>query len=247
MSAEAEKSRLTKILVADDDAVCRLFCSQSLAGPEVRIITADCGKQAISTAFQYLPDILIVDVCLPDMSGTEVIAAVQQGWPDSLPVPGIIGISADESITNLQVMQELGCRSILTKPFASSALAKSVCGVQRSVTDLQPLQLQAQNEEALRQRQTRFYQCLADELVELDVAITRLDWAEAQRLVHRLSGAAAMANLEGLAQNGRALLARLPPVGSPCSAVDSYLFFLQRLADVSRPDATVPAHLSSAH
>ncbi len=235
MSSEAEKDRGTKILIVDDDAVSRLFCSQCLAGPETRIVTAESGKKAINMAALHLPDIIVIDACLQDMSGMEVIAVVRCAWPDSLPAPGFIGISADDSTTTLLAMQNAGCRSVLTKPLASSELAKCVFETRWSGADALSLAPATQSQEAIRQRQATFYCGMADELAELDVAITRLDWNEAQRLVHRLSGAAALAELKGLAQNGRALLHSLPPIGSACAAVDSYLCFLERLAEVPPP------------
>ena len=235
MARTGEQYRGVKILIADDDGVSRLFCRQSLALPGVRMLAAESGKSAIRLAASYLPDIVIMDAHLPDMSGMEAIAAIRRAWPDCCPAPCFAGMTADDSATAAPAMQAAGCQSILIKPFSAQALVACIRETCGPGSDFQSFLPAPQNPECMRQLQARFYGDLAGQLAELDGAITQLDWDGVQRLVHRLSGAAAVAGLGDVAQSGLALLRRLPPTGSACTLADSYMFFLQRLAEVPPP------------
>lgn len=235
MSHIGEKFRGAKILIADDDAVCRLFCSESLARPSVLVLTAESGKTAISLAASNLPDIVLMDAHLQDMGGMEAIATIRREWPDYRPAPGFAGMTADDSATAASAMRAAGCQSVLIKPFSSPALIACIrraCGPESDFWSFLPA---LQDHEVMRQLQDRFHGGLAGQLAELDGAITQLDWDNVQQLVHRLTGAAALAGLGDVAQSGRALLRGLPPTGSACSLADSYMLFLQRLAEVPPP------------
>lgn len=235
MQSNLEKANKTSILIADDDAVSRLFCSQSLARPNALILTAECGKSAISMAAKYLPDIILMDAHLPDMNGMEAIAMVRCEWPDSCPAATFIGMTADDSTTAVRLMHQAGCRIVLIKPFSTPVLVNSIFGACQPGSGIQSFASAPHDHAAMRQLQAQFNCGLAGNLAELDLAITRLDWAEAQRLLHRLSGAAALAGLKDLAQNGLSFLRHIPPAGPARAVADSYMCFLQRLAAVTPP------------
>ncbi|MSQ99491.1 MAG: response regulator [Xanthomonadales bacterium] len=235
MSYTGERYSGPKILIADDDGVSRLFCSQSLALPGVRVRAAESGKTAIRLAASYLPDIVLMDAHLHDMSGVAAIAAMRREWPDSCPAPCFAGMTADDSATVAPALRAAGCLSILIKPFSAQALVaciREACGPGSGFRAFLPA---PQDRAAMQQLRAMFHAGLAAQLVELDGAITRLDWDGVQLLVHRLSGAAALAGLGDVAHSGRTLLRRLPPTNPACALADSYLFFLRRLQEVAPP------------
>jgi CheY-like chemotaxis protein len=232
MSHLGEKYRVTNILVADDDAVSRHFCCQVLARPGLRTLIAENGNAAICMAAEYVPDVVVMDSHLPDMRGEDAIALIHQRWFHSCDPPCFVGMTADDSPAAASRMQAAGCRSVLTKPFSAQALAACVrqaCPVGPGERAFDPM---PREPEACRQLQAKFSSSLAGQLKELDEALFRLDWATVQRLVHQLSGAAALAGYAEAAQSGRTLLRCLPPAGSAAMTGDSYLLFLQRLADI---------------
>jgi len=235
MSHKGREYRGANILIADDDGVSRLFCSQSLALPGLRILTAESGKTAIRLAASCLPDIVLMDAHLLDMSGVEAIAAILREWPGSCPAPCFAGMTADGSATAAPAMRAAGCLSVLIKPFSAEDLVACICEACGPDSDFRTILPAPQNRETMRQLQARFHGSLVGQLAELDGAITQLDWDGVQRIVHRLSGAAALAGLGDVAQSGRALLRHLPPTGAACTLADSYMFFLQRLAEVPPP------------
>jgi len=61
-----------KVLVADDDAINRdVLCE--LLQPEYTVLLAKDGAQALARAARHVPDLVLLDVMMPDMSGYEVL------------------------------------------------------------------------------------------------------------------------------------------------------------------------------
>jgi CheY-like chemotaxis protein len=232
MSHPRGKDGGTRILIADDDGVSRLFCSQSLALPGIYIFLAGSGVAASHMAAMQLPQVVIVDAHLRDMSGADAIACIRQRWPPSIPVPRFIGITADNSPAVVSALRTAGCQHVLIKPFSSQLLAACIPEA------AEPDQGSRVGLPAPRQRldsrklQAKFQCGLAAQLAELDGAMARLDWGVVQQLVHTLSGAAALAGHDAVARSGQAVLRRLPPAGPASTIADYYDFFLQRLAEI---------------
>ncbi len=232
MSHPRGKDGGTRILIADDDGVSRLFCSQSLTLPGIRTFLAASGVAAAHMAATHLPEVVIMDAHLQDMSGADAIACIRQRWPHSTPAPHFIGITADDSPTVASELRTAGCQHVLIKPFSSQFLAACI----RETAGPDPgryVGLSAsQQHPGSRQLQAKFQCDLPAQLAELDGAMARLDWEAVQRLVHALSGAAALAGHDAVARSGQAVLRRLPPTGPACTMADYYDFFLQRLAEI---------------
>jgi two-component system, OmpR family, response regulator len=88
-----ELPRRARVLVVDDDADARLLLQTflSLLGFQVR--TAASGQEAVASAQQFYPDIVFLDVWMPDMDGIETCQRLRQG-PCPHPVP-IFAVTAD--------------------------------------------------------------------------------------------------------------------------------------------------------
>jgi CheY-like chemotaxis protein len=88
-----EVPRRARVLVVDDDADARLLLQTflSLLGFQVR--TAASGQEAVASAQQFYPDIVFLDVWMPDMDGVETCLLLRQG-PCPHPVP-IFAVTAD--------------------------------------------------------------------------------------------------------------------------------------------------------
>ena len=62
-------SGLPRLLVVDDDDAFRAFLEELLSRSQYEVLTAANGKEGISLAMQEIPDLIILDVMMPDMSG----------------------------------------------------------------------------------------------------------------------------------------------------------------------------------
>lgn len=105
------------ILVVEDDAPVRNLMSTTLKTHDYKYLTAPTGRDAIMMASSHNPDVVFLDLGLPDMDGIEVISQIRS-W-SNMP---IIVISArsedDDKITAL----DAGADDYLTKPFSVEEL-----------------------------------------------------------------------------------------------------------------------------
>lgn len=105
-----------KILVVDDERPIRRFLNASL-GNRYTILEAENGEGAIQSAAVNHPDLIVLDLGLPDMDGTEVTRRIRE-WTD---VPVII-ISVRDSEQDKVGALDAGADDYLTKPFGVSEL-----------------------------------------------------------------------------------------------------------------------------
>jgi signal transduction histidine kinase/ActR/RegA family two-component response regulator len=107
------------VLVADDDGNQRALLEDVLRPLGFTVITAADGKACLSALSLYRPDILILDVAMPGMSGWEVARQVRKRSGREMP---IIMLSAD--IGNERTKPEYAglCDAYLTKPFSFDEL-----------------------------------------------------------------------------------------------------------------------------
>jgi two-component system KDP operon response regulator KdpE len=116
----------TDILVVEDDSkMQRLLASQlTMRGYCVRI--ASTGQEALMTAGDKLPDIVLLDISLPEIDGLEVCRRLRE-WSD---VPIILVTASDTPHTKVAAL-EMGGDDYLTKPFHMGELIARIRAVLR--------------------------------------------------------------------------------------------------------------------
>lgn len=114
------------ILVVEDDTPVRNLITSTLKAHDYRFMTASNGKQAVLETASKNPDIILLDLGLPDMDGVEVIERIR-GWSN---VP-IIVISARSEDTDKIDALDAGADDYLTKPFSVEELLARLRVTQR--------------------------------------------------------------------------------------------------------------------
>ena len=109
------------ILVVDDEKTLRDMLEYNLVREGFRVLVAADGSEALRLAFDEQPDLIILDVMLPGMSGFDVVRAVRR----QLTVP-VLMLSAREEEIDKVVGLELGADDYLTKPFSLRELLARV-------------------------------------------------------------------------------------------------------------------------
>ena len=105
------------ILAVEDDAAIRSLISTTLKTHDYNYLTARDGRSALLEASSHNPDIILLDLGLPDMDGVDIIQAIRQ-WSG---VP-IIVISARSEDTDKIKALDAGADDYLTKPFSVEEL-----------------------------------------------------------------------------------------------------------------------------
>ena len=105
------------VLVVDDELQIRRFLRISLEGSQYRVYEAENGRDALARAAQLRPDVIILDMNLPDMEGTEVLRRLRE-WT-SMPV---IILSVRDADRDKVAALDAGADDYLTKPFSTAEL-----------------------------------------------------------------------------------------------------------------------------
>ena len=114
------------ILVVEDDGTVRNLITTTLKSNDYRFLTAPNGESAIAAASTQQPDIVLLDLGLPDLDGVEVIRRVRS-W-SQMP---IIVISARSEDTDKIAALDAGADDYLTKPFSVAEMLARLRVTQR--------------------------------------------------------------------------------------------------------------------
>lgn len=106
-----------RLLVVDDERAIRRFMQTALAAHGYHIFEAAAGQEALTAVAQHRPDIVILDLGLPDMDGVEVTRRLRE-WTA---VPIIILSVRDQEQDKIAAL-DAGADDYLTKPFSVGEL-----------------------------------------------------------------------------------------------------------------------------
>lgn len=121
----------TSILIVEDDKAIQNLLSATLDANSYQCFTADNGENAIFLATVKRPDIIILDLGLPDIDGVEIIQKVRT-W-SNCPILVVSARSEDaDKITAL----DAGADDYLTKPFSMEELLARLRVAQRKIAEL---------------------------------------------------------------------------------------------------------------
>lgn len=117
-----------RVLVVDDEDSIRLAIEHSLASHGFRVTSASDGASALSAFTQTPPDVVILDLGLPDMDGTTVIREIRQRSTAPIIVVSVRGLER-EKVAAL----DLGADDYITKPFGVEEMLARVRAALRRV------------------------------------------------------------------------------------------------------------------
>jgi len=108
---------MTRILVVDDEPQMLRALAINLRARRYEVHTAASGSEALVQASKHLPDLVILDLGLPDMDGVEVIAGLR-GWTH---VPILVLSGRTDSADKVDAL-DAGADDYVTKPFGMDEL-----------------------------------------------------------------------------------------------------------------------------
>ena len=106
----------TIIIIEDEKTICN-FIETTLTSHDYKVVTAGSGQEGLSLITSCFPDLILLDLGLPDIDGLEIIRQVRE-W-SMIP---IIVISARSREQEKVLALDSGCDDYITKPFGTSEL-----------------------------------------------------------------------------------------------------------------------------
>ena len=120
------------VLVVEDDAAVRNLITTTLDTQDYKHVTAATGKDAIIEAVSHQPDIVLLDLGLPDMDGVEVIRKIRS-WSQ---MPIIVISARSDDMDKIEAL-DAGADDYVTKPFSVQELLARLRVTQRRLIAIQ--------------------------------------------------------------------------------------------------------------
>jgi two-component system KDP operon response regulator KdpE len=111
----------TRILVVDDEPQIRRFLKPALEAAGYEVVEAETGSEGLRLATTRAPELVILDLGLPDIDGKEVIAKLR-AWS---PVPIIVLSARDREAEKIEAL-DLGADDYVEKPFGIGELTARI-------------------------------------------------------------------------------------------------------------------------
>jgi two-component system alkaline phosphatase synthesis response regulator PhoP len=115
---------MPKLLIVDDEPGVRALVRMTLNGDTYQIFEASAGQQALDLARSEHPDLILLDVMLPDLSGVEICRTLKTDA--TMASTTIIMLTAKAQQVDLGEAESAGADGYFTKPFSPIALLKQV-------------------------------------------------------------------------------------------------------------------------
>ncbi len=116
-----------KILVVDDSRTAMMMNKMILAKHPFTIVTACNGREGVEKALAELPDLILMDVVMPEMNGFDALRAIRDK-AETKDTP-VIMVTTRSEAENVEVGYEIGCNDYITKPVNGPELIEKIRGL----------------------------------------------------------------------------------------------------------------------
>ncbi|GHA32754.1 response regulator [Devosia pacifica] len=114
-----------KILYIDDDDDVREVASLSLSlDADLEVRTSSSGREGIALAAEWKPDLVLLDVMMPEMDGPETLKHIKAD-PELASIP-VVFITARAQVHEVHELRAIGAAGVISKPFDPMTLAAEV-------------------------------------------------------------------------------------------------------------------------
>ncbi len=159
------------VLAVDDEAGILRLIKLELAAQGFRVLTASNGDEALKVVEEQRPDIVLLDVVMPGMSGLETLRALRERWT----IPVILVTARDREIDKVRGL-EMGADDYIVKPFGADEMGARIRAVLRRAAGIDSEQVVEAGDISVD---------LGRRLVKRNdemVALTRTEWQLLQHL-----------------------------------------------------------------
>jgi len=114
-----DRENLHLLFVEDDEPTRQLLQLSALSLQSgCKVFLASTGKEGIQKYFEYTPDVIFLDIQLPDTTGLDMLRFIQQKDPAAY----VVMLSANATSTNVQKALAMGAKGFVAKPFTKRKL-----------------------------------------------------------------------------------------------------------------------------
>ena len=118
-----------KILVVDDEEINVIILEQLLLSRGYRVIKAFNGVEALKKTKEEAPDLILLDIVMPEMNGYELTEKIRQVEGSSKTSIPIIAVTASDFDLTKERAKSLGFNGYMLKPFETEVLKKKLISI----------------------------------------------------------------------------------------------------------------------
>ena len=115
---------MKKVLIVDDEPNIVMSLEFLFRRNDFDVLIARNGTEALELLAQNIPDVVLLDIMMPDVDGYEICTFIREN--ERLEDAKVIFLSAKSKNTDIKKGYDLGADLYITKPFSTRALLKSV-------------------------------------------------------------------------------------------------------------------------
>src|SRR5436853_1748426 len=115
-------SDLGRILIVDDEQSVREVLAEYFTEQGYEVATAESGKRALSVLPEHRPDLVLLDIRMPEMDGVETLKRLRQ----VAPAVSVIMVTANEDVALARATLKIGAVDYVSKPFDFAYLERAV-------------------------------------------------------------------------------------------------------------------------
>ena len=113
-----------KILAVDDSKTIRMIVKKAFKAYDCKVIEAENGKEGLETASKEKPDLIVLDITMPVMTGPEMLEELKKA-PNLKEIP-VIMLTAESGKENVMEILRMGVNDYIVKPFKGEQLIERV-------------------------------------------------------------------------------------------------------------------------
>ncbi len=119
-----DSMQTTKVLVVDDNEDCRALVKGMLTKRGCAVLAAACGSEALTILEAETPDVVLLDVMMPEMTGFEVLEKIRESAKHyALPV---IMLTASDNDDDVMTAYQHGSDYYINKPFTAEQMLHGI-------------------------------------------------------------------------------------------------------------------------
>jgi CheY-like chemotaxis protein len=124
LGQKTEKQLMTRVLIIEDEEILRESILNILETNGFSTIEAGDGQSGVRLAKERIPDLILCDIRMPELSGYEVLKTLRQD-PLTVGIP-LLFLTADNMQNVMDQGEALGANGYLTKPFSTVQLLQAI-------------------------------------------------------------------------------------------------------------------------
>lgn len=219
-----------RILVVDDHEASRLYAVTVLRSGSGLVRHSEDARSALRQVFSWYPQVICMDLQLPDLGGLELVRKIRADWPPERQPPRVILLTGDASGLSPDEIGVLSIARVLLKPTSGRELEDAVfsepqsrvgeCGEMKHRHEIRAL----------------FRSELSARLPELEELIATARRREIATVLHQLIASAAMSGESRLEANLRNMASACRDDWSAAELADCYFALLESAGDFLSDD-----------